>query len=164
MDSGLGSIGKIGCTCCGVYYDLGETDEEATATIDKFWDNHSHNYNRIREAVMAKLSRKYVVFKVEDWDDYTQYQHSDGTEKTTWEELQAKEVEDAVVLRKQDVFTSSALYEYAGQIRTAIEIIKQMWGTYGSQESFIAAMEELAASFTEEAEDAETHYARKVPD
>lgn len=109
---------------------------------------------------MAKLSRKYVVFKAEDWDDMAG--KDEGGFFTSLESTNA--VKDAVVLRKQDVFTSSALYEYAGQIRTSIEIIRQMWGTYGSQESFIAAMEELAASFTEEAEDAETRYQRKVPD
>lgn len=117
---------------------------------------------------MARLSRKYVVFKAEDYDGYLAALNT-GVNGATIESftkhyLTDLEVKDAVVLRKQDVFTSSALYEYAGQIRTSIEIIHQMWGTYGDQESFVTAMEELAAGFVEEAEDAEVNYTRKVPD
>lgn len=114
--------------------------------------------------VMAGLSRKYVVFKAEDWDRWVTALGEVPELHTYFREYGPNELDDAVVLRKQDVFTSSALYEYAGQIRTTVEIIEKLLARQESPEVFLHGLRELANSFTEEAEDAEVGGERKLPD
>lgn len=103
---------------------------------------------------MARLERKYVIFKAEDWDAFV------GTYPYV---IRPPEVDDGVVLRKQDMFTPQALYEYSGQIRTAVELVKKAL-LAEDKDSFISDLEELASGFVEEAIDAETREGKKVPD
>ncbi len=89
---------------------------------------------------------KYVVFKKEDWD--TAYVAGD-----------MRPLDDAVVIRRQDIFAAPAFFEYAGQIRTTIEIMKQE-GCWFEQNHHL---EDIADYFMQQGEEA-MRSERKLPD
>lgn len=64
---------------------------------------------------------KFVVFKMEDWKGKIQEklgkEHADDI-------IRLYRVEDAVVMRGQDVFAQAAFFQYAGNIYTTIEILR----------------------------------------
>src|SRR4051812_12163604 len=67
---------------------------------------------------------KYVVFKREEWVAFERA--ADGV--INWEKLQESQafphiVDDAVVVRKQDIFAGPALHAYSSSISTALEIL-----------------------------------------
>lgn len=74
---------------------------------------------------------------------------------------------DGVVLRPQDVFAAPALMEYAGQIRTAVEIVEALFPEGNRPlglDTKLAELKDLANGFAEEGFDAYDHPSRKIPD
>lgn len=62
---------------------------------------------------MAELNNKYIVFKREEWDDHVNI-NVGGPEPA--------EVEDAVVIRRQDIFAGPALHAYAACIGLTVNL------------------------------------------
>lgn len=99
---------------------------------------------------------KYAVMK---WGDFTHlFEPFDGTAHAHM----AKElvIRDCVVIRYQDVFAASALWTYAGQIRTAIELMM----TSNARTKSVRELQALADFFADAARAAESHPTHKVPD
>jgi len=69
-------------------------------------------------------------------------------------------LDDAIVIRKQDVFASSALFAYAHNIQTALEILEG--GSIGKDS--MDHLEELRDFFFEQATEAQELKGVKVPD
>lgn len=65
------------------------------------------------------MDEKYVVFKLEDYEAATGRNQS-GDDLS--DELGAKQLDDFVVIRLQDTFAPSALYNYAANVQTVMEI------------------------------------------
>ena len=96
---------------------------------------------------------KYVTFKREE---FTQWMNSVASGLDFGD---LREVPDAVVIRLQDVFASSALFAYANSIRTTVEILQGS----GYDRSVIDRLNEIADYFVTRAEEA-TKFDGKVPD
>lgn len=62
---------------------------------------------------------KYVVFKKSDWDEAITQKLGEHAPEL----VRLYGVEDAVVLRLQDVFTRPALYAYGNGIQNAVDIM-----------------------------------------
>lgn len=58
---------------------------------------------------------KYVTFKMGDWEHFLRTH--------VIQDLEEKIIEDAVVIRRQDVFASPALDVYAGCITVAVKMM-----------------------------------------
>lgn len=81
---------------------------------------------------MSGKNEKYVVFKREDWDDVmrrTQAINDDRTQGlppvsplAPLMTLNKMEIDDAVVIRRQDVFSPGMLAAYAHSIQIAIKV------------------------------------------
>lgn len=100
---------------------------------------------------------KYIVFKLSDW--------ADGVERLG-ELAQYIEgippVEDAVVIRKQDMFAGPGLHAYAMTIQTAIETTRLV--TNGMTAELICAdLEKIRDYFTQQALEAEACTTKKMP-
>jgi len=70
------------------------------------------------------IEAKYIVFKTSDWDE-------DITKKLGENAAELKRlyaVPDAVVLRLQDVFTKSVLYQYSNTIHLTCDILLSISG------------------------------------
>jgi len=93
---------------------------------------------------------KYVVFKKDDFDALM----DESPEADFW----GCQLDDAVVIRLQDVFAQSALFAYASAIRTTIEILEAMGMDAPAQ------MSETADYFMRMGEKAGKHPIKKVPD
>jgi hypothetical protein len=104
---------------------------------------------------------KYVVFAR---DHYRQWMDE-------WPEVnpeeEPREIEDAVVIRRQDVFAASALFSYANSIRTATEIMELeragRGGERGPVDEVVDRLNEIADYFMRQAEEA-SKSASKIPD
>jgi hypothetical protein len=88
---------------------------------------------------MTDVDGKYVVFKREDWDQFCRGMgeggvHVDGTEGIYITELCDRVLEDAVVLREQDIHCAGALYAYAASVMATHEIMEQMGADPDSRE------------------------------
>lgn len=68
---------------------------------------------------MIDNTEKYYVFKIEEFDQWTNTLDTSGFSMPPM-------VEDFVVIRLQDVFAAPALHEYAMQIETTLEILFEM--------------------------------------
>jgi hypothetical protein len=97
---------------------------------------------------------KYVVFKRDEWEQWKQERVSDiGT-------TNPDEVEDAVVIRRQDVFAPPALDAYANAINVALELPSER-SIAGIEQA--KKLRDIADYFHEQAKLSwDTH--RKVPD
>lgn len=82
-------------------------------------------------------AKKYIVLRRMDWDDY----------QPTMGEALPEELEDCVVIRLQDVFAQSALYEYANNIKTFLEILDEIMPGYENPK--IDALMDIADYFAE---------------
>jgi len=71
---------------------------------------------------------------------------------------QPKLLEDAVVIRTQDIFAASGLYAYAHTLLTHCELLEHMFGADTSE------LRAIADYFFERAHEAEHHPRRKLPD
>lgn len=89
---------------------------------------------------------KYIVFKRDDYRHMTD----------------PKPLEDAVVIRMQDIFASSALFAYASAIRTSIEILEATVSDTDPQT--LERLSDIADYFMARGEEASKHPVRKVPD
>lgn len=94
------------------------------------------------------MNDKYIVFKREDWEDAVRAG-------------ELPEVEDAVVIRRQDIFAPPALDCYANSIQTAIEML-QATAMSGNVDG-IAELRDIADYFAEQAAKSWSEQ-RKLPD
>jgi len=88
---------------------------------------------------------KYVVFKKEDFDRWLSSQDITPV-------LESYALEDATVIRRQDVFSSVALYAYAAAVLAAKWNIMKQKGGYSHRE--IDRLEDLRMYFMEQAQSA----------
>jgi hypothetical protein len=73
---------------------------------------------------MTVIDDKYVVFKSSDWNENITKKLGDNAAELT----RLYGVPDAVVLRLQDVFAKSVLYQYANSVQTTVDIISAISG------------------------------------
>jgi len=111
---------------------------------------------------------KYVVFKWEDMIDFIQELCKDGvpTFQEVDETVKAWKVDDAVVIRRQDVFSPPALDSYANSILAAVEVLQDCYegglppDVYGT----VRRLRSIADYFHNQARDAWAETQKKVPD
>lgn len=100
---------------------------------------------------------KYVVFKRDDWENFKRDTIFDYHPQATYGEPDP--IEDATVLRPNDIFTAPTLHAYVGAVTTAIEIYERVLD--------IAAPAQLAEArdyFMNRAEEADHTGSRRFPD
>lgn len=110
------------------------------------------------------LEEKYIVMKKEDWDEY--WKHTDDMEPDL---LAIPVIKDCVVIRHQDVFASSAMFDYANVIQAGLELMDSLkqrgvitgGNKYGEE---VRRLRELADGFMGEGERASKWFGRRVPD
>lgn len=91
---------------------------------------------------------KYVVFKKEEYEN----------------RLDPQPLDDAVVIRRQDIFAPPALDAYANAIQTAIEVMSSGTQNYATiQLSAIEGLRGIADYFSDQAAKAWAEQ-RKLPD
>lgn len=88
------------------------------------------------------MEEKYVVFKSEDWSRYVEMDLSPDKPTPRF----PNQIYDAIVIRRQDIFAAPALFEYAGQIRSCMEILQELEQPVPDQ------LEGIANYFSEQAE------------
>lgn len=103
---------------------------------------------------------KYIVFKREEWEafwgeDFVGVESAEPLQLT----LEGHHLDDAVVIRKQDIFAGPALHAYASSISTVIEVLELM-GVAGALDD----LEEVRDYFFEAALEADDVRTKKVPD
>lgn len=112
------------------------------------------------------VDRKYSVFKEDDWREYlTQLMATwkeNNPSKDNFQFPSPPYLDGCVVLRYQDIFTASALYEYAGLVTTTVEVMKLSGGAGWSDQ--IIALEELSRIFMALGDEATEWNKRKIPD
>lgn len=94
---------------------------------------------------------KYVVFKRDDMIGMLNEAQAPVEVTGT---LLAMRLEDAVVIRKKDIFAASALYSYATAVHSAIELLEVMQAGVVVDESVLEHLAELADYFAGEADHA----------
>lgn len=97
--------------------------------------------------------KKYVVFKQEEWDEW---KRGNGRYQNT-----PDEVEDAVVMRRQDVFAAPAFRVYANSMAASMVVAAKLVAPGLHLES--ETISKIARYFQEQAELSESED-RKVPD
>lgn len=129
-----------------------------------WYDGHHAEYKYEEE-----VADKYVVFKKGEWDAWWEVWHGKMTDAIQGHEdpgrmgfkLDELRLEDAVVIRRQDVFAPPALDAYSNTLRTAVEALKA--GKGGYNDKLVAHLTEVADYFHEQASLSwETN--RKMPD
>lgn len=101
---------------------------------------------------------KYVTFKTVDLERML-YQDYDFNEADL-AYARAKALEDAVVIRKKDVFAASALYSYATAVQSAIELLGEAQTGVVVDRSVLEHLSELADYFAGEADHARQLHGR----
>lgn len=66
------------------------------------------------------MKDKYIVFKREEWDELVRK----DLRFAQWGTVERLSIEDAHVIREQDLFAPGVLATYAGAVQTAIEVIE----------------------------------------
>lgn len=103
------------------------------------------------------IENKYVVLKKEDWEAFKTYPGATPKFPTP--------LDGCVVLRYQDIFTASALYEYAGLVTTVVEVMKQTGLAKDELSGYdVESLEELARTFMSLGDEATEWKIRKIPD
>lgn len=97
---------------------------------------------------------KYVVFKRKDWDEYL----SGGGDDIP------NLLEDAVVIRPQDIFAAPGLFAYASAIQTAIDLNYLQNGSKSMLPVPVSKLEDLRDFFFEQAQFAQEYPSKKFPD
>lgn len=106
---------------------------------------------------------KYVVFKREDWRKFA------GEVPTSAIQFIPPVLEDAIVIRRQDMFAGPGLFAYANAIQTAIDL-RHLQGTSlvlrtkEIQQAQLDRLEELRDFFWEQAMMASHSETKKIPD
>jgi hypothetical protein len=102
------------------------------------------------------MNDKYIVHKRAEWDRWC-----DGIDAVhTW----PSEIDDAVVIRRQDVFAGPGLYSYANAVQTGIEVLDlEHPGRPGALTLRLERLEEIRDYFAEQAQLA-TELPSKIPD
>lgn len=100
------------------------------------------------------MDSKYVVFKKADWEALQ--------EESPENDPEAFILEDAVVIRLQDIFAESALFAYAASIRTSCEILESTIGDV--DQALVDNLNEIADYFMRCGEMASKSLHRKIPD
>lgn len=101
------------------------------------------------------MGDKYVVFKKEDYDRFNKHNNDPNHEP--------RNLDDAVVIRSQDVFAGPGLHAYAGVVQTAIDLTKMEFG-FSDGDDEIAHLEHLRDFFHSKAVDADESPIKKLPD
>ena len=99
---------------------------------------------------------KYVVFKSEDFDDWCR-----GVADSDLDDLI---IEDAVVIRLQDMFAAPALYSYANTIRTVTELLEKSSPLVPSSAAILDRLHGIADYFIGRALVADMMPTKKLPD
>lgn len=100
------------------------------------------------------MDTKYVVFKRADWEALQQESPESDPEEFI--------LEDAVVIRLQDIFAESALFAYAASIRTSCEILEAT--VTDPDPALLDNLNEIADYFMSQGELASKGLHRKIPD
>lgn len=101
------------------------------------------------------MSDKYIVFKLEDWEKHTGWG------------VVAEPVEDAVVIRRQDVFAPALLTLYSQNVLTVVDMFRAYLPiSPEAQVEFDKKMDELVDTATYFMQQAELAWQmdRKLPD
>lgn len=110
---------------------------------------------------------KFIVFKRSDFNDMLTLAHGQLTVTGATKVLEEGAVDDAVVIRRQDVFAPPALDAYANAIMAAVEISLEVSGHVGGIDEDpepVKRLREIADYFHAQAEEAYANSQRKVPD
>ena len=99
---------------------------------------------------MPVTDEKYVVFKRSEWDAS---QRGEGVPTL---------LDDATVIRSQDVFAGPALHAYASSIETSLEILEALGWDVDSVA--VKRMEDARDYFFQRALEADDVRTKKVPD
>ena len=110
-----------------------------------------------------ETDEKYIVFKASEWPE-GQYLPVDFPEP----------IDDFVVIRLGDIFAPPALYSYAGQVQSLLELLKNTEliskvehlqdVQHGEAEEIVTRLEGIRDYFFAKATQAEKIHTRKVPD
>lgn len=106
------------------------------------------------------LGPKYVIFKEDEY-------HRWASALSETDQAEMPDMIDGIVLRPQDFFAAPALMEYAGQIRTAVEIVEELFPGKNRPiglDARLMELKELSDGFADEGYRAYEHHARKIPD
>jgi hypothetical protein len=109
---------------------------------------------------------KYIVIKREEFErlldrhDPSDYGHQ---MRSTVNDLLAKRIPDAVVIRMRDVFAAPGLEAYAGVVQTAIEICK-FQGFVHLGGTPVKRLQSIADYFHDRAHQARLVQTKRVPD
>lgn len=106
---------------------------------------------------------KYAVFKIGDWIEEWKQHQDPGDAPHPLTDLQRKRLDDAVVIRTQDVFAGPALHAYAANISTAISVIKSLPIDAIEIDEAVARLQSIADHFHEAALEADDKVG-KIPD
>ena len=108
-------------------------------------------------------NHKYVVMKRYNWDLFLAGLEHLGVSESQLPRL----IDDAVIIRRQDVFAPPALAAYANAIQTALAIHVDS-GSYvpgvDEEPESVKHLKEIADYFHEQSELAYADSARKIPD
>ena len=89
---------------------------------------------------MTHRNEKYIVFKKKEWEQFQQGSFAR-------ELMLLRALDDAVVIRRQDVFAGPALSSYAHSIGVAARLLKRAGNTVEAKQ-----LQDIADYFSEEAE------------
>lgn len=115
---------------------------------------------------------KYIVFKRKDFDQLREKLISVELPTIVDRVLDLPPVEDAVVIRKQDVFAGPALHAYASSIQTVIELLRSLstdpvnvdHGVPGLTVEQMSRLYPIRDYFFQQAFEADDVRTKKVPD
>lgn len=106
---------------------------------------------------------KYVVFKIEDFNDMVGRMGDPGlTLPHPLRVLMDKAVDDATVIRRQDMFASVPLHAYACAVNAAMTLLRKQHGGFSQRE--MDNLQKVFDYMVGEAEMAAQHIGSKVPD
>lgn len=110
---------------------------------------------------------KYLVFKREEFMEFIQELIDRNIDPAATTPKTIGALEDAIVIRRQDVFAAPGLYAYAHTIQTFIDAINFSEDWYAAMHSRtpdIEKLEQLRDFFAEMAMMAEQYPSKKIPD
>lgn len=121
------------------------------------------------------LDKKYIVFKREDWKEFWNHWQGEMRKASAGmvmdlgvTKLDDSAIDDAVVIRTQDVFSGPALACYANGICVAVDILKKTNVPFGlvreHHDIVIAELLEIADYFHQQSEVAFHRTDQKLPD
>lgn len=107
------------------------------------------------------MDRKYVVIKKSDLDEYLDtWEGTLGGSPALRSDLESIDLQDAEVIRGQDLTAASIFYHYASTLQSYAEILEQAEGVSNR----VKHLREVADYFFEAAHRSEQRQDRKLPD